>query len=114
LLQNYLKSVNISNTKREQLLPFEVVGWFVYLFCFVLVLYQYGLSNCKEKLPLTKFKFQERKQIPYELINSFCWKEESKVDFVRLHFLLPLQPTGYLHKHFKVQLKEQKKSYASP
>lgn len=51
------------------------------------------LVTVKKKLPLTKSKFQERRQILYQLVNSFCWKEESKADFVRLHFLLPLQPT---------------------
>lgn len=45
-----------------------------------------GLGNCKEKLPSTKSKLQGRRQIPDQLVNSFCWKEESKADFAPSSF----------------------------
>lgn len=44
--------------------------------------YEYGLDNCKEKHPPTKSKIQERRRISDHLVNPFCWKEESKADFV--------------------------------
>lgn len=42
-------------------------------------------------------------------------KKKSKADFVHLHFLLPLQPTGYLCKYFtKCNLRNRKKPHVNP
>lgn len=70
-----------------------------------------GLGNCKEKLPSTKSKLQERRQKFLIIWSTHSAGKKKVKQIVHLRFLLPLQPTGYLCKYFKVQLKKQKKKF---